>query len=126
MLALVVLIARRLPAPWLAGAALLASLCVTSDQARTSGELALSYAIVLAFLACAVIFCRWFARANYLAYALVLWAEGIRSGLGELLANPNAGYQVQGWIVLACGLAAVVWLVSPAVRREPEVRAAAA
>jgi len=125
ILALLALVWSRLSSRWFVPAAVLASLCMASAQARTPAEFALSWAQVGLTLATLLIFCSAFGRRNYLAYALVFWAQAFHSSLDDLLGTANAGYQVQGWILLACGLAAVVWLVLPAARKEPEVSAAA-
>lgn len=116
--ALIVLLASRLPRPWLLPAALPATLALVSPDARTPAELAVSYIPILYSAVFALIFCRWFGRRNYLAYALVLWTAGVYAPLADLLGNPNSRYQVQGWIVVAMALAPVIWLVLPAARED--------
>ena len=117
-IALIALLAGRLPRPWLLPSALLATLALVSADARTPAEMAVSYIPVLYGAAFVLAFCRWFGRRNYLAYALVFWMAGIYAPLAELLGNPNPHYQAQGWIVLALASAPVVWLVLPAARRD--------
>ena len=76
--------------------------------------------MALAGLVCAVVFCLYFARHNYLAYALAFLAvSSLRNGMMQLLAQPNPRLQLQGWIVIAVLAAALVWALLPAVRRAP-------
>jgi membrane protease YdiL (CAAX protease family) len=116
--ALVALLAGRLPRLSRLPVALLALLALASQNGRTPAELALSYGPILVAGAAAVIFCRWFGRRNYLAYALVLWAAGLRTFLPDLLGNPNQRYHMQGWVVLGAGLATAAWLLLPAARKN--------
>jgi hypothetical protein len=93
-----------------------------SGEIRTPGELALSYGVTLLGVICAWVFCRWFARDNYLAYAVVLWAMGLTAALRELFGNPNAGLHLQGWMVAGALAASVVWMAWPALgRRESQM-----
>jgi hypothetical protein len=70
-------------------------------------------------------FCLFFARRNYLAYALALLTVScLRSGTMQLLAQPNPWLQLQGWIVIAVLVGMLVWVMLPAVRRAPEAVAA--
>jgi membrane protease YdiL (CAAX protease family) len=124
--ALVAVLSGRIAKRWWLPLSLVAAIFAVSDAARTPGELALSYAQTLADLAPALIFCAWFARRNYLAYALVIWTAGIRDALGDLLGSPNPVYHLHGWIVLGAAVAACIWLVLPAVRGEVVPRGAAA
>jgi membrane protease YdiL (CAAX protease family) len=118
VLALVAALAGKLGRFWFVALAIAASLCGIADEARTIGEAALSYAHVAVALGCAVIVYRWFGRRNYLAYALIIWIEELHSGIGDLLGNPNPAYQLHGWIMIAAGVATVVWFVLPATKRE--------
>jgi membrane protease YdiL (CAAX protease family) len=115
--ALIVLLAGRMPKPWLLPAAMLAGLSLVSEEARSPAEFALSYGPILFACAGVLIFCRWFGRRNYLAYALVFWAGGLYTSLADLLGNPNPRFHAQGWMVLAVALASVAWLVLPAARQ---------
>ena len=90
------------------------------------GELALHYGIALLTAVGAVLFCKKFARSNYLAYALVLWALSFRGPLGELFGTSIPAMHVQGWIVVAVLAASVVWAVLPAMTGKAEVKAQAA
>jgi len=120
LLAGVGLLARVLRKAWMIVPLLLLLACVgLSGEIRTPGELALNYGVTLLSAVCAWIFCRWFARDNYLAYAVVLWVMGLRGALLELFGNPNAGLHLQGWIVAGVLAASVVWVAWPAlVRRQ--------
>jgi len=96
---------------------LLAAVAFVSTDVRTVGEFALEYGVSLASLLCAVVFCRYFARHNYLAYVLALFAVSCLSrATMQLLAQPNSSLHLQGWIVVACIGAAMVWCLLPAVR----------
>ena len=120
-LAVVVQLVGLLPKRWLAiPAGLLAAAAFTSGDVRTVGEFALQYCVALAGLVCAVVFCLYFARHNYLAYGLAFLAvSSLRNGMMQLLAQPNPRLQLQGWIVIAVLAAALVWALLPAVRRAP-------
>ena len=63
-------------------------------------------------------FCRWFARNNYLAYALVLAIMAMRPLVVELLGSGNAGLQMQAGAVVAVALAGVGWAVGPGLARR--------
>jgi hypothetical protein len=101
----------------LAGLIVLAAAAALSNEIRTPGELALQYGPALLSVACAVVFCHWFGRKNYLAYALVFFVMALRSALLELFGSGNAGLAAQGWMVVAVGALVMVWAVLPAWRR---------
>ena len=65
----------------------------------------------------AVVFCRWFGRGNYLAYALVFFAMALRPGLLELFGAGNRGLQTQGSMVVAVAALGIAWAVLPAWRK---------
>jgi hypothetical protein len=88
-----------------------------SNAIRTPGELALQYGPALLTVVCAAVFCRWFGRKNYLAYALVFFVMALRSGLLELFGTGNHGLQTQGWIVVAVAALGIAWAVLPAWRK---------
>ena len=112
-LATAVLAVRMLPRRWmLAPLTLLAACALVSGDVRTFGEFALEYLLALAGIACSLAFCAWFARNNYLAYALVLGLLGAIPALSELLQSGNAGLEMQGWIVVAVVVAAIAWAVA--------------
>ena len=117
---ILVLIVRRLPKPWIAGPlALLAALTLLPLETRTPGEFALHYALALAAVAAAAIFCLRFARRNYLAYALVLWVMSFRAALGDLFGNPIPALQVHAWILAGVLAASIAWMLLPAVTGDP-------
>jgi hypothetical protein len=100
-------------------AAALLALCATlPSEVRTPGEFLLHYTISLATAAACIAFCWFFARRNYLAYALVLWMMALRTPMMELLGTGNAALQVQGWLIAGMMAASVVWAVAPAVLRR--------
>jgi hypothetical protein len=69
-------------------------------------------------VAAAAAFCRWFARDNYLAYALVLWLFALRGAIAELLGNPMPGLTLQARIVVAAAAAGVGWAIAPAIAKR--------
>jgi hypothetical protein len=89
-----------------------------SGEIHTPGEFALQYAMAAIWAGCAVLFCRLFARKNYLAYALVLWAMTLRPAMMELLGSDNPALERQGWMVAGVLAVTVVWAVAPALRRR--------
>jgi hypothetical protein len=121
-LAVIVQMLGVLPKRWMAiPACLFGAAALAPSEVRTLGEFALQYGMALAGLGCAVIFCLFFARRNYLAYALTLLTVAcLRSGAMQLLAQPNPWVQLQGWIVIAVLVGMLVWVMLPAVRRAPE------
>jgi hypothetical protein len=62
-------------------------------------------------------FCLWFARANYLAYALAVAIGAVHSAIAELLHSGNAGLEMQGGVLLSVVLVGLVWAVVPALVR---------
>ena len=118
-LALIGIVVKKMPKRWMLAPLALAALTVNlSGDIRTPGEFALQYAIAAIWAGCAVLFCWCFARRNYLAYALVLWAMALRPAMMELLGNGNPALERQGWIVAGVLAAGVVWAVTPALRRR--------
>ncbi len=83
-----------------------------SPPPTNPGPTALEYGVALVGVVCAVAFCVWFARSNYLAYVLVFGMGAVHAALTELRAG-NAGLAMQGWIVVAVAVAALVWAVGP-------------
>ena len=65
-----------------------------------------------------MLFCLCFARKNYLAYALVLWAMALRPAMKELFGNANPALERQGWMVAGVLALSVVWALAPALRRK--------
>ncbi len=101
-------------------AGLLAAAAFASGDTRTPGEFALQYCMSLAGLLCAAAFCLYFARHNYLGYALGLLAiASLRDGTMQLLAQPNPWLRLQGGMVIAILAAALIWAILPAMRRAP-------
>jgi hypothetical protein len=118
-LALIAIIIQKLPKRWMLAPLALAALTVRlGGDIRTPGEFALQYAMAAIWAGCAVLFCLCFARKNYLAYALVLWAMALRPALAELFGNANPALERQGWMVAGVLAVTVVWAVAPALRRR--------
>jgi hypothetical protein len=116
MLAVGALAVRWLPKRWMvAPLALLLAGAMVSEDVRTVGEFALEYLPALVGVACALTFCLWFARRNYLAYLLVLVVGAVYPALAELFHSGNAGLAMQGWMVAAVILLGVAWAVGPGV-----------
>ena len=114
LLALIVLAVRELPKRWmLVPLLLLAVFALVSEDVRTPGEFALEYVLAFVGVACAIAFCVWFARLNYLAYTPVLGMGAVHEAMAELLHSGNAGLETQGWIVLGAVLLGIAWAVGP-------------
>jgi membrane protease YdiL (CAAX protease family) len=119
ILAFIAVVVEKLPKRWMLVLLALAALTVNlSGDIRTPGEFALQYGITAIWAGCAVLFCLLFARKNYLAYALVLWAMALRPAMMELLGNGNPALDRQGWMVAGVLAVSVVWAVAPALRRR--------
>jgi membrane protease YdiL (CAAX protease family) len=126
VLGMIALMIARVRKPWMVTVVLLlAASAELPLDIRTPGEFALQYAVELAAVAGAAAFCWWFARRNYLAYAVVLWVMALRGPLGELFGNPNSAYQRQGYMVAGLAAVVLVWVFLPAMRRASRVEAAA-
>ena len=118
-LAFIAIVIKKLPKRWMLALLALAALTVNlSGDIRTPGEFALEYAMAAIWAGCAVLFCLLFARKNYLAYALVLWAMALRPAMTELFGNGNPALERQGWMVAGVLAVSVVWAVAPALRRR--------
>jgi membrane protease YdiL (CAAX protease family) len=118
IIAIAVLLVGMLRKRWMvAGLVAVAAAAGLSNGIRTSGELALQYGPALLSVACAVVFCRWFGRKNYLAYALVFFVMALRSAMLELFGTGNQGLQTQGWMVAAVAALGIAWAVLPAWRK---------
>lgn len=126
LLAVLVLIAAQLPRVWIVPAAIAATVALVSSDVRTPAEFALAYAPVLLAAACAVFFVRWLGGRNYLVYVLISWIAGVREPLAQLWGTGNAQYGMQAWILLAVGLAVVLWLIAPLARAKADAAAATA
>ena len=91
-------------------AAALLALCATvPGEVRTPGEFVLHYTISLAMAAAGIAFCWFFARRNYLAYALVLWLMALRTPMMQLLGTGNPALQMQGYLIAAIMAATLIW-----------------
>jgi hypothetical protein len=122
LLGLVVLLAGQLAGPLksmrgMRYAAVLLALCATlPSEVRTPGEFLLHYAISFVAAAAGIAFCWFFARRNYLAYALVLWLMALRTPMMQLLGTGNSALQLEGWLIAGIMAASVAWAVAPAWR----------
>ena len=115
LLGLLALLAWQLTRPWMRYAAALLALCATlPSEVRTPGEFLLHYTISLAMAAAGIAFCWFFARRNYLAYALVLWLMALRTPMMQLLGTGNGALEMQAWLIAAIMAATLVWAVAPA------------
>ena len=120
VLAIGALAVQKLRRRWmLVPLALLAACMMVSEEVRTPAEFALEYLPAVVGVGLTMAFCLWFARANYLAYALVVGMAAVHAVVVELLHSGNAGLEMQGGIVLAVVLVCLVWAVGPGlVRRD--------
>ncbi len=118
-LTVLVLILHRLPKPWMVvPLGLLLAFTVLPSGIRTPGEFALHYGLALAALTAVAVFCRYFARGNYLAYALVLWTLALRGPLAELFETPWR--RTQAWIIAAAIAVVLVLAILPVFSRKAE------
>jgi len=121
MFGLVALLIFHAPRGWMLIAGTLAGLCMlVSTGVRTPGEFALEYSLALSLAAAVLAFCRFFARENYLAYALGLWLIALSGPMTQLLGTGNQSLEVQGWIVVAVMAFSVAWAMAPALGRRAE------
>ena len=119
-LVLLALVFQRAPRRWMILALGLVALTVNvPSSVRTGGEFALSYGVALLWGCSAVLFCLVFARANYLAYALVFWILALRPAASELLASGNRSLKAQGFAVIAVMIASWIWAAAPALKKRP-------
>jgi hypothetical protein len=96
-----------------------AAFALVPGDVRTPGEFALQYAIALLVVGVAAVGCLYFARGNYLAYAVILWVVSLRGPLGELYGNTRP---VHFWSVVTILLAGVLWALVPmGSRREAQM-----
>jgi hypothetical protein len=100
------------------GAALLALCATLPSEVRTPGEFLVFYTVALVMAGAGIAFCWFFARRNYLAYALVIWLMALRTPLMQLLGSGNRTLEIQGWMVAAIMAATLVWAVAPALGRR--------
>jgi len=114
MLGAIALIWHRLPKPWMKPLLFL-TLGVFSLplDIRTPAEFALHYGTALIGIAAAAVFCFWFARRNYVAYALAFFLSSLAGPVVELASNPNQRYQFQSYILLAVAAIAILWTLIP-------------
>jgi hypothetical protein len=121
LLGLIVLLAYQIRHRWMLVAGALGGLCVLLPMGmRTPAEFALAYGLAASVGAAAVAFCWFFARRNYLAYALVLWLMALRGPLGELLGNGNPSLDIQARILVVVMALSVGWVLAPALNRAPD------
>jgi len=119
LLGLLALLAWQLTKPWMRYGAALLALCATlPSEVRTPAEFLVFYTMALVMAAAGIAFCRFFARRNYLAYALVIWLMALRTPVMELVGSGNRALEVQGWMVAAIMAATLVWAVAPALGRR--------
>jgi hypothetical protein len=104
------------------GAAVLAGLAAAAGLVpgtiHTGGEFLLYYALRVIYLAAAVIFVKYIAGRNYLAYLLVAWTLALLDKSGDLVSQPAAPLRVQGGILIAVLAATVAWALAPVLRGD--------
>jgi membrane protease YdiL (CAAX protease family) len=124
VLGLVAMLIFQVKKRWMIVAGVMVALiAVISTDVRTAGEFALEYGLAVSMAAAGVAFCWFFARRNYLAYALVLWLASLASPVAELMATKNGPMQAQGWTIVLVMAVSVVWAAGPAMwkRKAPEL-----
>jgi membrane protease YdiL (CAAX protease family) len=119
-LAVIAMAVRQAPKRWmLIPLALVGLFILLSPGAHTPAEFALQYGLAFVRAGAYALFCVWFARDNYLAYALAFWMMALRTPMGQLFATANPALQIQGWIVAAAMALAVLWAAYPAFIGRP-------
>jgi hypothetical protein len=86
---------------------------------HTAGEFLLYYAIRLMYIAAAVVFVKYVARRNYLAYLLSAWTLALLDKGVDLLSQPAAGLRLQGGILIIVLLATLAWVLAPVAGLKP-------
>ncbi|MEO8595177.1 MAG: CPBP family intramembrane glutamic endopeptidase [Candidatus Solibacter sp.] len=119
LLGMLALLAWQFTRKWQLAALVLVALGGTlPGGVRTSGEFLLYYAVALLSAAMGIVLCHYFARRNYLAYALVIWLIALYSPLVTLVKTGNAALVAQGWLLGGIMVASVVWAVAPVFSRR--------
>jgi hypothetical protein len=120
-LAVIVMGIRKTPKRWmLVPLAFVALFAMLSPDTHTPAEFALQYGLAFVGAGAYALFCLWFARNNYLAYALALWVMALRTPLAQLFSTTNPALQVQAWIIAAAMALTLVWAAYPAFARKRE------
>jgi MFS family permease len=88
---------------------------LVSTDARTLSEFSLEYGMAVSVAAAVVVFCWFFGRRNYLAYALILWLAALQGPLSDLMGTGNPSLQAQAWAIVVVMVLSVLWAVGPAV-----------
>jgi hypothetical protein len=94
--------------------ALVALFILVSADTHTPAEFALQYGLAFAQAGAYALFCLWFARNNYLAYALAFWMMALRTPMSQLFSTTNPALAIQAWIIVATMALTVVWAAYPA------------
>jgi len=118
ILALAGLLVGQVPKRWLWLIGLTALFVGLPGEIRTPAEFLLQYGTAAAAGGCAIAFCLWIARRNYLAYALALLVMSVRTPLVQLFGNGNPALQIQGSVLAAVLVLTIVWAAAPALRRS--------
>ena len=119
LLSLLALLAWQLTRPWMRYGVALLALCATlPGEIRTPGEFLLAYTGSLAIAGASIAFCWFFARRNYLAYALAIWLMALRTPMMQLMGSGNGALQMQAWLIAAIMAATLLWAVAPALLRR--------
>jgi len=91
-------------------AGLAAAAGLVPGTVHTAGEFFLYYAIRLIYFAAAVLFVKYIARRNYLAYLAIAWTLSLLDKGADLLSQPAAALRVQGGILIAVLAATLIWM----------------
>lgn len=114
----VVLVARRIRRPWMVNVLGLLLAAAIMPEVRTRGEFALEYGCAALGVALLVAGCLWFARDNFLAYALTLWTTVLWGSVQQLFGNPMPPLRLHGLVVAAALAITLVWVLGPMLQRS--------
>jgi membrane protease YdiL (CAAX protease family) len=107
---------------WPGGAVLVglvAAAGLVPGTVHTAGEFILYYGIRLMYIAAAVLFVKYVARGNYLAYLLSAWTLALLDKGVDLVSQPAAGLRLQGGLLIIVLLATLAWVLAPMAGLKP-------
>src|SRR5262249_34578613 len=120
LLATLALVRERFRGPQVLPVMILGAAIVGLPSVQNGAELALHFSLGVASAAATAAFCLWFARSNYLAYFLVLWALALRGPISELFGNGLPELRIDRWILGIALTALLLWAMYPIAVKTPK------